>query len=764
MDIEAWLLKHGSLVDVDEMQSPDAAALISFVQRHAADVACLVEVRMSGDQELVVLDFQTGRPQDSEYPIKRVERIGVRFLAQGAMPLVFMLRPDFPDTEHQQLTIEGSPRAICIDDRPWGEARLTWTPAELVQRILSWFARAIRGELHDARQPIDPIFFGSHLHFLISRAMLDGADDRDLIGVYDSKHKQTLRVLPVQEHQGGLDNIDPVCVIAYRVKPERMTRMQFAPNNLASLALVLETRGIHLLDDLRTRLSAWVADGKAAAWRLNARFVVVVEMPIVSPRDEQQDGTDLRAYVMSQSAGEVAVSLGVALRSGTKDEGSYVGYVPAVVSADPNEDAVREVSIDVAEIHYEFDRKTATQLTGRIEEDFRHAVMVGAGAIGSHVSNGLVREGRFSWTVIDDDLLLPHNLARHTGRYTDVTKNKADLVAKNLNDVYESSSPVATAIGANVFSVGPERSRIDEALRGADLIIDASASVLAGRFLSDHDASARRVSIFFTPSGNGAVLLAEPAGRSCTLRDLEAQYLALVASDDRLSDHLQNPVLSFAYTGACRAITNMIPESRVLTLSGLVASGLDGAVDQPTGLIKIWSVQENGAINALTYVPKPAKTEMRGDWSVTIDQSVVDKIMELRRARLPNETGGVLFGLVDIPAKRIHIVLAASAPPDSEETASGFVRGTHGVREHIEQVSNRTIGHVRYVGEWHSHPPRVATMPSHTDLVQIDWLATLFDMDTLPALMVIVGDQHVNVILANKTYASIESEKGVGVV
>ena len=501
MDIEAWLSQFGPPVDADELESPDAAALVSFARRHAADVACVVEVRRSGDQELVVLEFQTGRPQSSEYAIKRVERIGVHFSAQGAMPFVFMLRPDFPDTEHQQLTIEGSPRAICIDDRPWGEARLAWTPAELVQRILSWFARAIRGELHDARQPIDPVLSGSPLHFLISRTMLDGADERDLIGVYDTEHKQTLRVLPIQEHKGSVDNIGPVCVIAYRVKPERMTRMQFAPNNLASLAEVLEARGIQLLDDLKTRLSGWVTDGEAAAWRLNARFVVVVEMPIVSPRGDQQDGTDLRAYVTAQSAGDLAVALGVAMRSDKRDEGSKVGYVLPIGFSSPDEDAERDISVDVAEVHYEFDRKTATQLNGRIEEDLRNAVMVGAGAIGSHVSDCLAREGRFSWTVVDDDHLLPHNLARHTGRHADVTKNKAGLVTGNLNAVYDCESPIATAIGTNIFSGEPERFRIDEALCEADLIIDASASVLVGRFLSDHDASVRRVSIFFTPSG-----------------------------------------------------------------------------------------------------------------------------------------------------------------------------------------------------------------------------------------------------------------------
>ena len=84
------------------------------------------------------------------------ERVGILFVRQDAQPLVTILRDDFPDTEHQQLVPEGCPATICIDDRPWGEARLTWTPAELVERILSWFRRAGRGELHDSRQPLDP--------------------------------------------------------------------------------------------------------------------------------------------------------------------------------------------------------------------------------------------------------------------------------------------------------------------------------------------------------------------------------------------------------------------------------------------------------------------------------------------------------------------------------------------------------------------------------------------------------------------------------
>jgi integrative and conjugative element protein (TIGR02256 family) len=126
------------------------------------------------------------------------------------------------------------------------------------------------------------------------------------------------------------------------------------------------------------------------------------------------------------------------------------------------------------------------------------------------------------------------------------------------------------------------------------------------------------------------------------------------------------------------------------------------------------------------------------------------RIYEMREARVPLETGGILFGLVDIPAKRIHLVHASPAPPDSIEKLSEFVRGVEGVEELIESVRQRTAGQVRYVGEWHSHPPRASARPSATDGRQIDWLAALMGMDSMPALMLIAAERELAVVFARE--------------
>ena len=246
---------------------------------------------------------------------------------------------------------------------------------------------------------------------------------------------------------------------------------------------------------------------------------------------------------------------------------------------------------------------------------------------------------------------------------------------------------------------GPARLEIDQALEEADLVIDATASILPERYLSDHAAAARRACIFFNPAGDAAVLLVEPTERSLTLRELEAQYLGLIVHESVLASHLAPPTGTYAYTGACRAITNLIQQSRVMALSGLVADGLAKAVDQDDPTIKIWSLQAAGTVDVLDPVLAPVAGFEVEDWTVSIDQSLTQRILAMRAAHLPGETSGLLIGVVDIPAKQIQLVDAAPAPSDSKASAIGFERGTSGVQELLERVFEQTRGQVRYVGE-----------------------------------------------------------------
>lgn len=740
MSVTDWLADFTQTIDVSGLRNAAAASFVDYMQRYATHVGAIVECRCDNERELIILDLRTGAPQRPFYPIHPIERIGVLFVERDVQPIVLVLRDDFPDTEHQLLVPEGVPAAICIDDRPWAEARLTWTPAELIERVLLWFRRAARGELHDARQPVDPVMIGSNLSVYVAQSVLNKAD-QDLIALFSEKDGQILRVEPLRP--GFIPkNSEPFTIITYRVAPAHMKRLKHAPATLAQLATMLEERGIILVEDLRNRLRPWVEQGEAAACRLNGRFAIIVEMPVISPRGVLHEGVDHRAFVTKKAAGEIAVALGIAQPSHGHGK---VGYVPTIGATKINDAAIAEMEVQCAEVNLAFEPQLATRLAGRRSPDARAAVLVGAGAIGSHIADYLTREGRFLWTIIDDDRLLPHNLARHVATTAQVMAPKAEVLAAHLNNIMYGAN-CASALVANLLAGG----EVDKVLSASDIIIDATASVAAARYLSDHGAKARRVSAFFNPTGEAAVVLAEPKDRSLTLRDLEAQYFGLLLHTDHLRDHLARKPETIAYTGACRAITNRIPESRAAVLSGLAASKLSAALDSDDGVICIWSLASDGSVIVDAVTPQPVSSFSARDWKITIEDCLLRHIHAMRDEKLPAETGGVLFGLVDIPAQHIHLVHAAPAPPDSREERTQFIRGVQGVTELMDEVRLRTAGQVRYVGEWHSHPPRTSARPSAMDGAQIDWLAALMGIDSIPALMLIAGESETAVILANQ--------------
>ncbi len=89
-----------------------------------------------------------------------------------------------------------------------------------------------------------------------------------------------------------------------------------------------------------------------------------------------------------------------------------------------------------------------------------------------------------------------------------------------------------------------------------------------------------------------------------------------------------------------------------------------------------------------------------------------EKLSNMRKQRLPNETGGILLGYLDQKTKSINLVDALPAPVDSTESSSEFLRGTNGLQCVLDECQSRTANIVGYVGEWHSHPPGISTNPS----------------------------------------------------
>jgi hypothetical protein len=100
----------------------------------------------------------------------------------------------------------------------------------------------------------------------------------------------------------------------------------------------------------------------------------------------------------------------------------------------------------------------------------KHVVLIGAGAIGSTISELLVRGGVNKLTIVDGDQLAVGNLVRHTLTMPQIGKPKATALANRLNAC--SPHAVTTAINTNFPPASAPARRL---LAACDLVLNCTA-------------------------------------------------------------------------------------------------------------------------------------------------------------------------------------------------------------------------------------------------------------------------------------------------
>lgn len=742
-----WLQGWGEIIEPENLSGSMAIRFRDFLIDQAEGLGTIIGARRSGpnaEGELLIVRVTTNRPQRPAYPLVREEVVGILFTTDGSYgPTVLALRPDFPETPHQNWVPDGIPCSLCIDDRPWQEARPLYTPAELLHRIIKWFERAGRGGLHDLRQPPDPFFMREGYHLIIPRNAFDAEGrTKEFIAVTpDIQNPVVVTLREPQPNELQQMQTGTFMVIALALQPRTMTRMRRAPSNLGSLFKELSARGVHLAEVLATRITALSAAGSRSSF--DTRIGLLLRMPIIGADGNPTGQSDDVAFLTLATLGDIGVALGLLGRS---PEVNGARYARLLAAAAVDEKALAGMEVLVTAAHAEFDQQRALDLSGSSIIIPRRVVQIGAGAIGSMAAETLARQGMgLHWTFIDPDHLLPHNLARHGLTRADIGMPKAQSLARRLSQLRNDLN--ADAISADVLKPGDQADKVAAALQAADLVIDAAASVPVARWLSDQPTQARRASIFFNPAGTAVVMLMESGDRTIDLRSLEASYYGDVLRVPALEDHLSQSVDAVPYAGACRAVTNRIPAARAQILAGLAAAAVMEAAGKPESDVRIWTLSKDGSVSVHKGDVGAVRTQHALGWTITLPRSLEAKIQNMRTAGLPAETGGVLLGVVDLVASRIDIVEAWPAPPDSEASETEFKRGTKGLRQGVEAAIAQTLDQVRYIGEWHSHPRRMRTDPSGKDLLQLGCLAATLSMDGCPGVMLIAGDHDIRICL-----------------
>src|SRR5207253_414014 len=115
----------------------------------------------------------------------------------------------------------------------------------------------------------------------------------------------------------------------------------------------------------------------------------------------------------------------------------------------------------------------------------------------------LWRSGFGQWTLIDRDLHLPHNDARHA-LVNGIGEFKASAMSNLAAAIFPEHKPAH--IVADVLTAREYAEEIGTAIEKSVAVIDCSASVAVGRHLAHSYGGPRRISVFLNPSATDLVL------------------------------------------------------------------------------------------------------------------------------------------------------------------------------------------------------------------------------------------------------------------
>lgn len=750
----------GEPLDAAELQSPLSRQLIDALRADKEFELLGIRTCQHGvnEYELLVVDaWPDGIFPYNEYGILCRERLAIRLARnQRALPKVLTLRKDFPVLMHLNSTAPGSPRDMCLYESTPIAAMRRWTARSFLERIKHWLRASAAGTLHPPDQPIEPLFFRTRsavvlpdgfeqraeahasFSFITRPARLrtaTGWDEFTLFLAPDSTTAMTPRCagllleLPQLEH-GLIESPGYMLGELSGILGSRGYDLYSHLND--ALYLYLEKEGKSYLD---IALDKWYSGSSASG--LDEYTLLLLKVPLIRPGSSSA-APEVRVYafMVGLSPAALGKTLGL-VASANPNDASPNDWV--LLSRLPGtrfvqEQSITDVSCYLLEVQRELSSAAARQFSGMADDcadDVR--VLLGAGALGSHLLDNWLRMGWGTWLLVDHDTLKPHNLVRHTALADMIGRAKAEAMASYANDLLPGRIVDVHTQELSSLSAG--------SFAGTSLVVDATASLDATRSLSVLEGLVSRcAAVFFNPRGTAAVLMIEDASRQHPLHALEPQYWRAVLTEPWGVEHLL-PVLGRFRTGyGCSDISHVLCNADVSVLSGILARQLPQYSQQLDSALVVWSLDAESGELTRHPIASFASREFHDkgtDFAVVIDEFVLEKMRQLRHASLPNETGGILVGYHDFNLGRIFVVDACSAPPDSKANPTEFVRGKVGVVETLEMFFTRSCGQIIYIGEWHSHLG--GSTPSSLDRETLDQLALIQAEEGLPAVMTIVG-------------------------
>jgi proteasome lid subunit RPN8/RPN11 len=691
-----------------------------------------IEARRHEESDVLVVDARVGVPSKSERGVLKVERLAIEVDGEHA-PRVHALRTNFPLTPHQNLVDADAPRQLCLSESPWAEDRSTVTPARLLGKVTEWLERAAAERLYAPGQPLEPFMF-SHSPLIVP-AGVSLAQPGDVVVVAGGATNEILKAQVVTPDADVPEKLKWVVMPVETDMTDTLV-VHSVPRDFAHLAEMLCPFGVELIALTQERTRQFALQKKQVLF--DANWLFLIRVPREAP-DGAGTVVETVALLLSEvTIGELGEALGVLVAGNGMRQFDMSTMLASPIIGDLAAGKVLPLNPTMT-----LTRERAVAMSG-LDPDTQWSVpvvAVGVGALGSAVVLGLARQGIGTWTIIDPDTLMPHNLVRHALPGFAQGHSKAVGVAQVALGIIPEPDSFKACV-EDVLSVGSD-SDTAARIRDAMYILDFTTSRAALRRLAVSDGPAVRIAAYVTASKRHLVVMSEDRLRSTRLDDLDVMFATACAIQEGFEDVLAaNDERAVRYAGGCSDVTTVLAADVIDLFAGVVTSRVKALIAEPASSLRVWALDASGPTVACSQVVVSAVDviDTPVGWSIRVSSDVVDQMLARRSDRLPNETGGVLIGAFDVHERIVYVTGMLPSPPDSEEWPGSYVRGSRGLYAQVRAIEERSGGEVTYVGEWHSHPSGCCSMLSAVDISALDDLSAAMRNEGLPGMVLIVSD------------------------
>jgi len=734
-------LKANKKVPLGALKCNKAKELAELLDSKALDYIHLNECRVLIEEpkfEIVIFTIEVERSQEIAHDIKAVETIAVLFdPSDKCTPEVFALREDFPKVPHTNLRLFDKPISLCLYDRPYSEIKHHWTATRFVKQLHRWLSETSSGQLHGIDQPLEPLFEESKIKLVLPRDLIENPDLTGLLQLRGVEVDGAYMLIAENDYKGQNQETEFLASIIKCPTVEHGI-INRRPISFKELHDFVSPIGLDLLSTLREMLNKWLKEKKIVNL-LDKRLLLIILFPKTRTSGSNIEATDIYSFLCCDPISKIGEEIG---------EWQMNNGIPGGIIGFRNDGT--NLRIDLCTTMFSFSKKMAAKLNALANKEENVICLVGTGALGSQIFMNLIRSGFGVWTLIDGDILLPHNLARHFLLRFDVGYPKAQNLAQHANFMLR-EKVVKDVIVGDVGESSKKKGKIEEALNSSNIILDCSASIAVSKYLAKElETSSRIISCFLNPSGNDFVMLGEDKNKEYPINAIEMQYYRNIVTNTRLNDHLYSKDEVVRYSNSCRDISSTVPQDYFGMYSAIGSKFFKDIAIQEKAFASIWHFDESKiAIDRYSIEIKKIYKEKIGKWTLFIDEFFIQKVKRFRSERLPNETGGILIGSFDLKYNIIYVVDSVLSPPDSEEWPMTYVRGCEDLEREVSRIQKLTLNNLEYVGEWHSHPDGHDCRPSINDRTAFSWLIELMKIEGLPAIMLIVGDENNSFYIEN---------------